>query len=197
VQAPPSAGPAYPPPGGPAYPPSGGPYYPPGGPSYQPVYTSPRSVDPGLIPPSEHWALIFVLGYVTGGIVPLIWAFKQANFAKRIDPQNRSTLLLALALISIAAMVVAAIAIAAAADHNEDAMAVFGLAAFALYIAAIVMSIVGFFGIRRSMMVYYNQVDPINLRLSGIMTFFFNIYYFQHHFRRIARWKQTGFLEPQ
>jgi len=29
------------------------------------------------------------------------------------------------------------------------------------------------------------------------MTFFFNTYYFQHHFHRIARWKQTGILEPQ
>ena len=33
---------------------------------------------------------------------------------------------------------------------------------------------------------YYNTVEPINLRLSGIMTFFFNMIYFQYHITRIA-----------
>ena len=53
------------------------------------------------------------------------------------------------------------------------------------------------FGIRASMVRYYNSVEPINLRLSAIMTFFFNVFYFQYHFTRIAVWKQTGYLSPQ
>jgi hypothetical protein len=44
---------------------------------------------------------------------------------------------------------------------------------------------------------YYNSVENINLRLSGVMTFFFAILYFQHHFSRIAKWKKTGVLDPQ
>ena len=40
-------------------------------------------------------------------------------------------------------------------------------------------------------------MEPINLRLSGVMTFFFNILYFQYHFTRIAEWKRTGMLSPQ
>ena len=44
------------------------------------------------------------------------------------------------------------------------------------------------------MLNYYNSVEPINLRLSGVMTFFFNILYLQYHMTRIARWKQTGIL---
>jgi len=41
---------------------------------------------------------------------------------------------------------------------------------------------------------HYNTVGNIGLRLSSLLTFFFNILYFQHHFSRIARWKRTGIL---
>jgi hypothetical protein len=53
------------------------------------------------------------------------------------------------------------------------------------------------FQMRSSIENYYNTVEPINLRLSGVMTFFFAVYYFQHHFSRIANWKRTGYLQPQ
>jgi hypothetical protein len=43
---------------------------------------------------------------------------------------------------------------------------------------------------------YYNTVEPINLRLSAVMTLFFNVLYFQYHMTRIADWKQTGVLRP-
>jgi len=56
---------------------------------------------------------------------------------------------------------------------------------------------VAIFKMRTSMESYYNSVEPIGLKLSGVMTFFFNVLYFQHHFSRISRWKQTGFLDPQ
>ena len=54
-----------------------------------------------------------------------------------------------------------------------------------------------FFDMRRSMVEYYNTVEPIQLRLSSAMTFFFNLYYLQYHMSRIATWKQTGYLSPQ
>jgi hypothetical protein len=44
------------------------------------------------------------------------------------------------------------------------------------------------------MLNYYNSVEPINLQLSGAMTFFFGIFYLQYHMSRIARWKRTGVL---
>ena len=44
---------------------------------------------------------------------------------------------------------------------------------------------------------YYNNIEPINLKISGVMTFFFTTLYLQHHMTRIAEWKMTGFLRPQ
>jgi hypothetical protein len=46
------------------------------------------------------------------------------------------------------------------------------------------------------MLRYYNSTEPINLRLSAVMTFFFNTLYFQYHMSRIADWKRTGYLRP-
>jgi len=59
------------------------------------------------------------------------------------------------------------------------------------------MTSVAIFKARSLLLEYYNTVEPINLRLSGVMTFFFNILYFQYHFTRIAEWKRTGMLSPQ
>jgi len=50
------------------------------------------------------------------------------------------------------------------------------------------------FSIRQSMVTYYNTVEPIQLQLSGVMTFFFGMLYLQYHMSRIARWKRTGVL---
>jgi hypothetical protein len=66
-----------------------------------------------------------------------------------------------------------------------------------LYLGSIVTWIIAVFKARSLLVEYYNTVEPINLRLSGAMTFFFNIYYFQYHFTRIAEWKRTGMIAPQ
>jgi hypothetical protein len=63
-------------------------------------------------------------------------------------------------------------------------------------IAVSIMAITAFFRMRRGLLDYYNSVEPIGLKLSGAMTFFFSIYYLQYHLTRIANWKKTGQLIP-
>jgi hypothetical protein len=55
-----------------------------------------------------------------------------------------------------------------------------------------IVALVAIFGMRSSLVRYYNTVEPIGLKLSGVMTFFFSILYFQYHFSRVAAWKKTG-----
>ena len=52
--------------------------------------------------------------------------------------------------------------------------------------------IVGHFSLRNSLEDYYNSVEPLNLQLSGVMTFFFNVIYFQYHLNWIREYKVTG-----
>jgi hypothetical protein len=60
-----------------------------------------------------------------------------------------------------------------------------------------IIFLVAAFQMRSDLEEYYNRMEPINLQLSGVMTFFFAIFYFQHHLSRIAQWKKTGVLTPQ
>jgi len=71
-----------------------------------------------------------------------------------------------------------------------------GLSAFVmlLNVAIVVVMLMAVFGMRKSIVRYYNTVEPIQLQLSGVMTFFFSVLYFQYHFSRIVQWKKTGRL---
>jgi hypothetical protein len=60
----------------------------------------------------------------------------------------------------------------------------------------LITGLVAVFSMRKSISTYYTTVEPIGLKLSGVMTFFFSILYFQYHFSRINEWKKTGHL-PQ
>jgi hypothetical protein len=61
-----------------------------------------------------------------------------------------------------------------------------------VYFGAIALIIMAWFNMRASLLHYYNVVEPYGLRLSGVMTFFFNMLYFQYHLSKIAQWKKTG-----
>jgi hypothetical protein len=165
----------------------------------QPAYSGPR-----LVPPSLHWALVLVLGMFTCGIFGLVWVFIQVNFVRKIDPKNSSLLFLILWLVAYVGYIGAYGTVAyTAAMHGSDpdvsisALQSVGLFAFACFIAMVVFFLIAAFKMRAGIERYYNTVEPIGLRLSGVMTFFFSIYYFQHHFTRIATYKNTGFLSPQ
>jgi len=149
----------------------------------------------GLAPPGDHWLLVLLLGGVTLGIFGWYWCFKESNFVRRLDPNNRSTLLLALTLITMAAYLVSYGAAVNADD--ADGKAIFLILALLFELSSAILFLLAIFKMRGSMLTYYNQVEPINLRLSRGMTFFFSILYLQHHFRRIAKWKETGVLRPQ
>jgi asparagine N-glycosylation enzyme membrane subunit Stt3 len=138
-----------------------------------------------------HWFLVIILSAITGGLFGLIWAFRQAAFVKKIDPASKAVTLLVLTLLG--AIVVVGLAFSTI-GASTNTMAEISLVDLVLDVILIVMGFVMVFGVRKSMVTYYNSVEPIGLRLSGIMTFFFNFLYFQYHFSRIANWKRTGIL---
>jgi hypothetical protein len=158
----------------------------------------------GPVPPDLHWALVLLIGFFCG-LFNLVWLFIEAGFVKKIRPQSNHLALIitgfAIQFGSIILMYVGIFAIAAAnsGSHEppEGPMIVLGVLVGAGVLGGAVVHIIGNFKMRSAMVEYYNTVEPINLRLSGVMTFFFPIFYFQYHFSRIAAWKRTGYLVPQ
>jgi hypothetical protein len=166
----------YPPPAMAGYPPQAAPM--------------PRAGSPE--PPNMHWAVILILSWVTGGLAALIWVFKQAAFVKKLDPASKAVVLLAVSLIAMVGQLALAFTMFNSRSMSDIA-AVSGIMMLLNLVVAVV-GLIAVFGMRKSIVRYYNTVEPIGLQLSGVMTFFFSILYFQYHFSRIAEWKKTGRL---
>jgi hypothetical protein len=145
-----------------------------GGTGANPAYPAPSDMS---------WVLLLVLSIVTCGIFHLVWIFKQASFAKKLNPENKAPVLFAIFLglyllgygLNIA--------------NNQEA----GIGTL-LVLGGWVCYIVGFFKIRGDMLQHYNSVEPIGLQMNPVVTFFFGYLQTQYHFERIAKWKQTGHL---
>jgi GYF domain 2 len=160
-------------------------------------------------PPSLHWALVFLFNLLTGGIFGFVWIFVQAGWVKSIDPSSTAIRDYLLGMILGAfggiAFGISTVVAIGTGDISPDNLTIEALGSMgmgflilmAFVVAGVIFHIKALFGMRASLVRYYNTVEPINLRLSAIMTLIFNILYFQYHFTRIANWKRTGFLEPQ
>jgi hypothetical protein len=154
----------------------------------------------GPVPPDLHWALVLLIGFFCG-VFNLVWLFIEATFVKKIKPDsNHLTLLITGIGLQFGAVILFYLGLFAQYSINPNSQdPPWGalVALFAGMVAGLVVHIMGIFKMRAAIQEYYNTVEPINLRLSGVMTFFFNFLYFQYHFCRIANWKKTGYLAPQ
>jgi hypothetical protein len=135
-------------------------------------------------PPSLHWGIALLLGIVTCGIFGWVWAFVEASWAKKVDPASKAAVYWGIA--------VALFAVSIVLNLNPDMKAFGGLT----NIAGVVLWILGAFNMKASIEQHYNSAEPIGLKLSGVMTFFFNVYYFQYHFTKLAEMRQNRALRP-
>lgn len=135
------------------------------------VLTGPR-------PPRLHWALVLLFTVITFGLFFIVWMFIQSIWVRRIDPKSKATGVLA---IYVGLVLVGQVLAESSGVGSEGA--VMGLL---LVLAGSVVSIFGFFSMRRSMLNYCNQNQPGSLKLSAALTLFLNVFYFQYHMTRIA-----------
>lgn len=160
------------------------PFQPPPAPGYAPNPLMQGNIP---LPPKLHWALVLLFGIFSLGIFILVWIFIQASWVRKIDSRSNAVMyLIAYILLTFTGGAMGAI--------DYAVIQVFGGLA---QLAGAVFFYLAYYSMRESMTEYYNNIEPINLKISGVMTFFFNIFYLQHHMTRIAEWKMTGFLRPQ
>jgi len=169
---------------------------------YTPLSARPPAVPPPasrpaagtqIVPPDLHWAIVLLLSCTL--IFPIIWAFVQANWARKIDPASKATILYAFwAVGEVILLILDAAIFVAIANNDLQSVQSMSVAIWLVGLPTWVLFLLAVFSIRKSMVNYYKTVEPIQLRLSGVMTFFFSILYLQYHMSRIAKWKQTGVL---
>ncbi len=146
------------------------------------------AVSPVKLPPNLHWAALLIIDIVTRSYFNMIWAFFQANWARKLSGKNTPMVLIAM---YPAGMVCGGFAIGFGNASGQEVLNGLG---FVLLIGGLICMIAGVFSIRSAMESYYNTVENIGLSLSGVMTFFFGVVYLQYHVNRLARWKKTGVL---
>jgi hypothetical protein len=131
-------------------------------------------------PPSLHWGLVILFAVLTCGIFLWVWGIVQAAWMKKVQPTSKAMIyyITAIAMHSLAIVVSVA---APSAVRSAGGL---------VNLCGSVLWLVGAFNMRSSIEEHYNSAEPIGLQLSGVMTFFFNIVYFQYHFHQIAKMKE-------
>jgi hypothetical protein len=136
--------------------------------------------EPVMLPANLHWGIVLLLDVVTFGLFSLPWGFVQASWAKKLEAGNKALTMVGIYVASTVLVVVL------------SAMRTLRPFVSLLQLDGVVCFIIGMFQIKSAMEDYFNSTENIGLRISGVMTFFFNIVYFQYHINAIARWRKTG-----
>ena len=146
-------------------------------------------------PPNLHWAIVFLISIPVSPF-SAGWLIYQMVWVRNLDLANKALVYLLVGFgVGLGGCMAGGLSMAFADSGSFPAV---GFALVLLsFLAMCALHILSVFEVRRSLLAYYNTVEPIGLRLSGVMTFFFNVFYFQHHMSRIATWKLTGYLSPQ
>jgi len=141
------------------------------------------------VPPDFHWGLVLLFSLLTFTLFWWAWLFVQAAYVRKIDRESHCVLFSVLAFLGFFGAWIMYVLSGA----MEEASPWVGILAFAGFI----LLLIAIFQIKSDLEDYYTTIEPIQLNVSGVLTFFLNIFYLQHHFTRIAVWKKTGVLEPQ
>jgi uncharacterized membrane protein (GlpM family) len=142
-------------------------------------------------PPNLHWALVLLLGICTCGLFSVIWMFVQAAWMRKVKPDSKALNYYIAGIIFYVITIVAEIAAMIANNNGNPSSgltAVYGLSA----LANLVLFLIAIFTMRSDLEAHFNGPEPIGLSLSGVMTFFFNVLYFQYHFTRINELKRLA-----
>jgi hypothetical protein len=143
-------------------------------------------------PPSLHWALVLLIGIFTCGIFSIVWMFVEAAWVRKVDPRSKALFLYIGGFVLYFCGFFAQVGMKASeirGDMNPGVVAAFSIV---WMLALCALFITGHFSMRNSIEEHFNGPEPIGLELSGIMTFFFNLYYFQYHFTRINEMKRMA-----
>jgi hypothetical protein len=159
----------------------------------QPNYAAP-TVSPYPNPPSLHWGICLLLSIITCGIFSLVWIMVQAVWVKKVQPNTKAVtyfgIVVGLWALSFVLSLSRGFSAAATGHPDSTLQSIQGL----ITLAYVIFWIVGAFAMRESIEEHFNSAEPIGLSLSGVMTFFFNVWYFQYHFTRINEMKQRQMM---
>lgn len=141
-------------------------------------------------PPNLHWALVLLFTFLTCGVFSMIWLIVEGVWLKKVKPDSKGVrylmITIAIWILMIVLAVAQGVAVGSSGQPQPGLRGVVGL----LDIGYFVFYLIAVFAMRSDLEDHFNTAEPIGLSLSGVMTFFFAVFYFQYHFSRINEMKQ-------
>jgi hypothetical protein len=145
-------------------------------------------------PPNLHWAAVLAISIVTCGIFSMIWLIVEGLWVKKIKPNSKSFTYLMIVLVAWFLIIVLSgaqgVTTGTSGHPSRELQSIIAL----LELGHIVMYLVTVFAMRTDIEDHFNSAEPIGLSLSGVMTFFFAVFYFQYHFTKINELKQQQLM---
>jgi hypothetical protein len=138
-------------------------------------------------PPNLNWGLELLLGFLTCGIFVIVWNLIIASWANRVQPASKALMYYIIATVLIVLHLGGSWGIfIAVAHHHEYHRSVLGSL---LWLASWVVRLIARFTLRDTLEQHFNGPEPLGLRLSAVMTFFFGGIYFQYKLNEINEQK--------
>ncbi len=146
-------------------------------------------------PPNLHWGLCLLFGLLTCGVFTLVYDLIQTIWLKKVNPASKSMFFYLGLIVLEVVNAGGSFGRMAALRHGATTVSTPGSMGMALLsllvsVGVLVLFVLYRFGMRRELEEFFNGPDPVGLRLSGVMTFFFGGLYFQYHFNRINEIKR-------
>ena len=150
-------------------------------------------------PPRLHWGVVLALSIVTLGIFGMVWMAVQAYWLKKAT-KNGTPFGWAIAyVVFLPLMVFIGLilgALAGMGKAGDNAPALLAGAELVSRLGSVVLYLVTAFSLKAGL-----EAEPIDIPLSGVVTFFLGATYFQYHLYdysvegRVAE-QLSGFAEP-
>jgi len=159
------------------------------------TYAAP-AVSPYPPPPNLHWGICLLLSIVTCGIFSVVWIMVEAFWVKKVQPASKAvtyfSIVIGLWVLSFVLSISGTVSAARTGHADSSLQGIQGI----ITIGYAILWIVGAFSMRDSIEEHFNSAEPIGLSLNGVMTFFFNVWYFQYHFTKINEMKRRQMGYP-
>jgi hypothetical protein len=140
-------------------------------------------------PPNLNWGLELLLGFLTCGLFVIVWNLIIASWANRIQPASKALMYYIIATVLIVLRLGGSWGIFIALSHHHPYhRSVLGNL---LWLATWVIRLIARFTLRDTLEQHFNGPEPLGLRLSAVMTFFFGGIYFQYKLNEVNEIKQA------
>jgi hypothetical protein len=145
--------------------------------------------------PNLSWVLVLLFDFLTCSLFRWVWSLVLAAWMKRVQPNSKAMIYYAAATALLCCQFIFS-------GHTRVIMQP-GVHWWVTYyaghplanllrIATWVVYLIARFTMRAELEQHFNTAEPVGLRLSGVMTFFFGGLYFQYHLNRINELKRMA-----